>query len=139
MTGYLEESWLFEAISETYIPLLSSFFKLIEEGIDFRITMSLTPPILSMLDNTLLKQRYIIYLKEKIKLSALEIERTKENNEINKLSKHYYDKYTNDLNFYLNFANSDIISLFKLLQDLGYLEIITCGATHRIFSNIIFK
>lgn len=139
MTGYLEESWLFEAISETYIPLLSSFFKLIEEGIDFRITMSLTPPILSMLDNTLLKQRYIIYLKEKIKLSALEIERIKENNEINKLSKHYYDKYTNDLNFYLNFAKSDIISLFKLLQDLGYLEIITCGATHRIFSNIIFK
>lgn len=139
MTGYLEESWLFEAISETYIPLLSSFFKLIEEGIDFRITMSLTPPILSMLDNTLLKQRYIIYLKEKIKLSSLEIERTKENNEINKLSKHYYDKYTNDLNFYLNFAKSDLIYLFKLLQDLGYLEIITCGATHRIFSNIIFK
>ena len=139
MTGYLEESWLFEAISETYISLLSSFFKLIEEGIDFRITMSLTPPILSMLDNTLLKQRYIIYLKEKIKLSALEIERTKENNEINKLSKHYYDKYTNDLNFYLNFAKSNLISLFKLLQDLGYLEIITCGATHRIFSNIIFK
>ena len=124
MTGYLEESWLFEAISETYIPLLSSFFKLIEEGIDFRITMSLTPPILSMLDNTLLKQRYIIYLKEKIKLSALEIERTKENN---------------DLNFYLNFAKSDLIYLFKLLQDLGYLEIITCGATHRIFPNIIFK
>ena len=139
MTGYLEESWLFEAISETYIPLLSSFFKLIEEGIDFRITMSLTPPILSMLDNTLLKQRYIIYLKEKIKLSALEIERTKENNEINNLSKHYYDKYTNDLNFYLNFAKSDLIYLFKLLQDLGYLEIITCGATHRIFPNIIFK
>ena len=139
MTGYLEESWLFEAISETYIPLLSSFFKLIEEGIDFRITMSLTPPILSMLDNTLLKQRYIIYLKEKIKLSALEIERTKENNEINNLSKHYYDKYTNDLNFYLNFAKSDLISLFKVLQDLGYLEIITCGATHRIFPNIIFK
>ena len=139
MTGYLEELWLFEAISETYIPLLSSFFKLIEEGIDFRITMSLTPPILSMLDNTLLKQRYIIYLKEKIKLSALEKERTKENNEINNLSKHYYDKYTNDLNFYLNFAKSDLISLFKLLQDLGYVELIKCGATHRIFSNIIFK
>ena len=139
MTGYLEELWLFEAISETYIPLLSSFFKLIEENIDFRITMSLTPPILSMLDNTLLKQRYIKYLKEKIKLSALEIDRTKGNIEINKLSKHYYEKYTNDLNFYLNFAKSDLISLFKLLQDLGYVELITCGATHRIFSNAIFK
>ena len=133
MIGYLEESWLFEAISETYIPLLSSFFKLIEEGIDFRITMSLTPPILSMLDNTLLKQRYIAYLKERIELCALEVERTKNNKEINKLSKHYYEKYTNDLNFYLNFAKSDLISLFKLLQDLGNLEIITCGATHGYF------
>ena len=133
MIGYLEESWLFEAISETYIPLLSSFFKLLEEGIDFRITMSLTPPILSMLDNTLLKQRYIAYLKEKIELCALEVERTKNNKEINKLSKHYYEKYTNDLNFYLNFAKSDLISLFKLLQDLGNLEIITCGATHGYF------
>lgn len=101
--------------------------------------MSLTPPILSMLDNTLLKQRYIKYLKEKIKLSALEIDRTKDNIKINKLSKHYYEKYTNDLNFYLNFAKSDLISLFKLLQDLGYVELITCGATHRIFSNTIFK
>lgn len=101
--------------------------------------MSLTPPILSMLDNNLLKQRYISYLKEKIKLCTLEIDRTKDIKEINKLSIHYYEKYTNDLNFYLNFAKSDLISLFKLLQDLGYLEIITCGATHRIFSNNIFK
>ena len=92
MIGYLEESWLFEAISETYIPLLSSFFKLIEENIDFRITMSLTPPILSMLDNNLLKQRYISYLKEKIKLCTLEINSTKDIEEINKLSIHYYEK-----------------------------------------------
>ena len=84
MIGYLEESWLFEAISETYIPLLSSFFKLIEENIDFRITLSLTPPILSMLDNNLLKQRYISYLKEKIKLCTLEIDRTKDIKEIKK-------------------------------------------------------
>ena len=28
---YLEEQWLFEAISETYIPLLMNFEKLVEE------------------------------------------------------------------------------------------------------------
>ena len=32
MIGYLEESWLFEAISETYIPLLSSFFKYLSDS-----------------------------------------------------------------------------------------------------------
>ena len=50
---YLEESWLYEAISETYIPLLTNFKKLVDEGVDFRITMSMTPPLLSMLDNKL--------------------------------------------------------------------------------------
>ena len=63
---YLEESWLYEAISETYIPLLTNFKKLVDEGVDFRITMSMTPPLLSMLDNKLLQKKYIKYLKKLI-------------------------------------------------------------------------
>ena len=59
---YLEEQWLFEAISETYIPLLLNFKKLVDEKVDFRITMSMTPPLLNMLDNELLQERYIKYL-----------------------------------------------------------------------------
>ena len=63
---YLEEEWLFEAISETYIPLLLNFKKLEEEKVDFRITMTMTPPLLNMLDNKLLQERYIKYLKKHI-------------------------------------------------------------------------
>ena len=63
---YLEEEWLFEAISETYIPLLLNFKKLEEEKVQFRLTMSITPPLLSMLDNKLLQRRYIKYLKKLI-------------------------------------------------------------------------
>ena len=73
--NYLEEEWLFEAISETYIPLLTNFSKLVDEGIDFRITMSITPPLLNMLDNKLLQKRYIKYLKKHIELSQKEIKR----------------------------------------------------------------
>ena len=60
---YLEEQWLYEAISETYIPLLLNFKKLEEEKVDFRITMSITPPLLNMLDNKLLQKRYQIFKK----------------------------------------------------------------------------
>ena len=73
---YLEEEWLFEAISETYLPLLTNFNKLVEEGVDFRITMSMTPPLLNMLDNKLLQKRYVKYLKKHIELSKKEIKRT---------------------------------------------------------------
>lgn len=59
----------FEAISETYIPLLLNFDKLVKEHVDFRITMSMTPPLLNMLDNKLLQDRYIKYLQSHIELA----------------------------------------------------------------------
>ncbi|MFN4217475.1 MAG: DUF1957 domain-containing protein, partial [Brevinematales bacterium] len=38
----IEERWLYEAITETYIPLLWVFEQLADENIPFRITMSIT-------------------------------------------------------------------------------------------------
>ena len=89
---YLEESWLYEAISETYIPLLINFKKLVDEGVKFRVTMSLTPPLLSMFDNKLLQKKYINYLEQLIELSEKELERTAHDARLNELSKYYYDR-----------------------------------------------
>ena len=130
---YLEESWLYEAISETYIPLLRNFKKLVDEGVNFRITMSMTPPLLSMLDNKLLQQKYINYLENLIELSEKEIRRTTFNEKMNNLSKYYYDRYSDDLRLFRDEFNCDLISQFKHFQDIGVLEIITCGATHGYF------
>ena len=132
-TGYIEEQWLFEAISETYIPLLLNFKKLEEEKVDFRITMTMTPPLLTMLDNKLLQKRYIKYLKQRIELCEKEVERTSNNYKLNTLARYYLDRYSNDLHIFKNVYKNNIISGFKYFQDKGYLEIITCGATHGFF------
>lgn len=124
--NYLEEEWLFEAISETYIPLLMNFKKLEEERVNFRLTMSMTPPLLSMLDSPLLQERYINYLKKHIELCKKEIVRTKDNERLNKLSKYYLDRYTSDLHIFKDEYNCNIIQGFKHFQDIGVLEIITC-------------
>lgn len=34
---FLEENWFYEALTETYIPLLDMFNRLINDGIDFRV------------------------------------------------------------------------------------------------------
>ena len=130
---YLEESWLYEAISETYIPLLQNFEKLVNEGVKFRITMTMTPPLLSMLDSKLLQNKYINYLEEHIELSRKEIERTKYDSRINELSKYYFERYSNDLYFFKDKYKCNLIDGFKHFQDIGVLEIITCGATHGYF------
>lgn len=130
---YLEEQWLFEAISETYIPLLTNFEMLVNEGVNFRITMSLTPPLLYMLDNKLLQQRYIQYLEKHIELAKKEIERTAYDERVNNLSKYYYERYSNDLKIFKDKYECNLIQGFKHFQDIGVLEIITCGATHGYF------
>ncbi len=130
---YLEEEWLYEAISETYIPLLLNFQKLEEEKVDFRLTMSITPPLLSMLDNKLLQKRYIKYLKKHIELCEKEVVRTASNDRVNSLSKYYLERYTNDLHIFKDIYNCNLINAFKHFQDIGVLEIITCGATHGYF------
>ena len=136
---YLEEKWLFEAIAETYIPLLLNFQKLVEEKVDFRITMSMTPPLLSMLDNKLLQRKYIKYLKSLIELSKKEIKRTAKDEKLNSLAKYYFDRYSNDLHIFKDVYNCNIIQGFKHFQDIGVLEIITCGATHRLLPYFICK
>lgn len=130
---YLEEEWLYEAISETYIPLLLNFEKLEEEKVDFRITMSLTPPLLNMLDNKLLQQRYIKYLKKHIELCEKEVVRTAYDSRLNELSKYYLERYSNDLHLFKDVYKCNLINQFKHFQDIGVLEIITCGATHGYF------
>ena len=71
----LEERWLFEAMSECYIPLIGVYDKLIDEHIDFKITMSITPTLMAMLQDPYLNNKYIVYLKKSIELSEKEIVR----------------------------------------------------------------
>ena len=72
---FLEEDWLFEAITETYIPLLAMMERLMEDGVAFRLAMTLTPPLCAMLRDDLLRQRYVRHLERLIALAESEIER----------------------------------------------------------------
>ena len=40
---FLEERWFFEAVTETYIPLIKFFDRLRDEGLPFKLTMSISP------------------------------------------------------------------------------------------------
>src|SRR4029453_11351382 len=55
---FLEEDWLYEAISETYIPLLVAFNPRGDEGFKFRLRFSMPPPLCEMLCDPLLQERY---------------------------------------------------------------------------------
>lgn len=128
----LEEEWLFEAIAETYVPLIQVFEGLKEEGIDFKITMSITPPLLAMLRDELLQDRFDQHLALLQELAEKEIERNAHNGHLQYLGEHYATHFQNVQELWERY-DRDLIEAFKQFQDSGNLEIITCGATHGYF------
>lgn len=130
---FLEEDWLYEAITETYIPMIDVFDRLIEDNIDFRMTMSITPPLASMLSDELLQNRYLKHLDSLIELSEKEIQRTSWQPEFNRLARMYNDRFKKARYIYAQKYGKNILRAFRKFQDAGKLEIITCGATHGFF------
>ncbi len=127
---FLEEDWLFEAITETYIPLIEVFERLTVEKIDFRITMSLTPTLCAMLSDALLQNRYENYLDSLIELSEKESKRTAKSPQLNEVARMYETKLKRARFLFNDKYNRNLVNAFKEYQDLGKLEIITCCATH---------
>lgn len=127
---FLEEDWLFQAITETYIPLLQVYEGLVRDGVPFKITMSLTPSLLSMLSDPLLQARYLRFLDRSLELAHQEVARTRNQPEFHPLAKMYQEKLRAAWDMFCNQYHNNLIEAFKKFQDLGCLELITCAATH---------
>jgi len=127
---FLEEDWFYEAITETYIPLLKVFEGLVNDGVDFRLTMSLTPTLASMMTDPLLQERYLLHLDKLIELSYREMDRTRWQPEFHELAKMYNQEFIQSRAVFESKYGRNLVSAFKKFQDLGKLEIITCASTH---------
>lgn len=127
---FLEEHWLFEAITECYIPLLMRLERLEEEGVDFRLTTSITPPLAEMLTDKHLSHKYLQYLEKMIQLTEKEINRTKYSQVFNNLAIFYNNMFNRTRDFYIHNLQGNVLNGYRKFQEKGKLEIITCNATH---------
>ncbi|MEW6107772.1 MAG: 1,4-alpha-glucan branching protein domain-containing protein [Nitrospirota bacterium] len=127
---HLEENWLYEAITETYIPLLKTFENLQNDNVDFRITLSLTPTLIEMFNDPLLRERYQGYLNNLIELSEKEIFRTHGDIRLQPVARMYNERFLMIRHLFENTYRKDLTSEFGSLMDSGNIEIITSAATH---------
>jgi 1,4-alpha-glucan branching enzyme len=127
---FLEEDWLYEAISETYIPLLAMLEGLAVDGVRARITLGLTPPLCEMLADPLLQGRYSRHVNRLVDLTEKEIARTSNHDEMNQTARMYFRHFTAARNVFENRYHRNLLAGFRALQEAGTIEIITSGATH---------
>src|SRR5262245_27320828 len=128
---FLEESWLFEAIVETYLPLIQVMEGWLRSGMDTRLTLTLSPTLCSMLGDPLLQERFMRHLDGLLELADREIHRTHWDRAYHPLAQLYHHRFVSLRETYLSFGRN-LVGAFRKFQEAGKLEIITCAATHAL-------
>ena len=128
---FLEEDWLYEAITEVYLPLIFVFQNLHEMGASPRLAMNVSPPLCEMLSDPLLQERYTRHLENLVTLSEKEIERTRRDApEFQAVARMYFENLSAAYKLWMTRYHRNLVHAFRELQEEGVLEIMTCCATH---------
>ena len=69
------EEWVHEAIAETYLPLLNALYDLVDERIDFALTIGITPILAEQLADADILDHFEIYINEKIDAARADLTR----------------------------------------------------------------
>ena len=122
--GSLEEDWFFQALMECYLPLI----KTLEDSASSKnqnpkITISLSPTLLSLLDDKDLKIRFPDWLKLRIKLLE-DLPKTYSN-----ASEQLIETIKTQLHLW-DSIQGEIINRFSELQKAEIVDLLTCAATH---------
>ncbi|MGF7185551.1 1,4-alpha-glucan branching enzyme [Desulfitispora alkaliphila] len=125
----LEERWLYEAITETYIPLIRLLNKQVSDNIEGSITISISPTLISMLTDKLLQERYLFSIVNSQELAHKELKRNKDDPAYYNLAAFYLELLHHAEATFKQYDNN-LITAFKYLADKGKIELITTCATH---------
>jgi 1,4-alpha-glucan branching enzyme len=127
----LEETWLFEALTESYIPLLQMLRRLEADGVPGRITFSVTPTLGSMLRDSFLQERYREHLDRLAQLAELETHRTTLDRRTHPTALFYLERLQGIRSWYEQ-RQGDVLGEFRGLAQSGRVEIMASSATHAV-------
>jgi 1,4-alpha-glucan branching enzyme len=127
---FLEERWFFEAVTETYIPLVKFFDQLKGEGVPFKLTLSVSPPLANMMEDPLLRDRCVRHLDLSIRLAERECERTRDWPDVHFLAQMYRRLFEEARHTFVERCGTRLVSAFQEFADSGHLELATCAGTH---------
>lgn len=126
----LEEGWLFEALTESYIPLLMQLEAWEAKAQAVKLTLSVTPPLLAMLADPLLKERYHEYLVRLMASCERELLRTATNEPaMHPLAQRYAERFRTIFCWYEQHGG-DVVAEVAGWARRGRLQLWTSAATH---------
>ncbi len=127
------EEWIFEAMLESYIPLVNVFNDLSLSGGENLATVSLSPILLEQLSDDHIKNGFNDYLETKIKLTSRDVQDfTKKGwNKLSKAAKHRLSALK-DVSKTWSSISGDLPKAVRNLNKKNLIEIAGSSATHAI-------
>jgi len=127
---HLEEEWLREAVLECYLPLLELLDRLHADAVPVRLTLSVTPTLVAMLEDPLLRSRIGRRLDRQHTLAEREVRRTVGDAGLNVAARFYAGRLARLAGLWNDRYQGELVPAFAALRDRGQVELIGCGATH---------
>ena len=131
--------WALKNCFDSWLPLLKCFHKLAQEGLDYQVSLDITPPVAYMISHPRFKDyfaRYLLRIEEHAKAILAGMKSKLEAPELIWAAQKYLDRIMEISHFWRVDLQQDMIQCFRDLQNKGFLELSTCTATHGMPANL---
>ncbi len=127
--GEPQQRWFFEAIAQSYLPLLDVLERLERDGIPARLAISVSPTLAAMLDDSSLMERCAAHLHALAALAHEEIRRHAWDVRLQRLAAHWHSFYSKAFE-QLDRREGRLLPALARLAHHGRMELLTTAATH---------
>ena len=127
---FLEENWFFEAMAETYLPIIQMLNRLEEKGVPGTLNFSVSSALLAMLTDKLLLTRFSMHLHKQLELIEREKVRLQNDPEQMEVVNFYYRRQVALINTWERDCGCEIVPALKRLEQIGKINLLTCVGTH---------
>jgi 1,4-alpha-glucan branching enzyme len=132
---FLEEYWFFEAMNETYLPLLVMLRRLRDKGIRYRVAVSFSPTLIAMMEHGDLLGRFRSFLDSLQDLAKDECAHWANDPMRSKITQHYKWLFA-ERRAAFDSCGGYILNGFAELANQGHVELLTAAATHPFLPNL---
>ena len=126
----VEESWFFETLSETCLPLLLLFDRLEADHVPFHLGISLSPIFAQMLGDNLLQKKYAVYLEHQIDFGKQEMERLNNDPDMALLAKRCHEQAIERYIAFTSRYEGNLFKAFDHYQRKRKIEFLAAPATY---------
>ena len=127
---FLEENWFFEAMAETYLPIIQMLNRLEEKGVPGTLNFSVSSVLLAMLTDRSLLDKFSRHLHKQLELLEREKIRLQNDSEKMEVVNFYYRRQIALINTWERDCSCEIVPALKRLEQIGKINLLTCVGTH---------